>query len=88
MENVISNDRAKILANLVALDPVQTELGSRPAGDNPFGFLRTLMVAIKRRSQRNGAIGELASLSNWQLTDIGLERHEIPAVVDRLMKSA
>lgn len=44
--------------------------------------------ALNRWHTRNVTIRELAALSDWQLTDLGITRGEIPLLVDRLVNRA
>ncbi|HEX7072641.1 MAG TPA: DUF1127 domain-containing protein [Hyphomicrobiaceae bacterium] len=49
-------------------------------------FLRAVQYAVQRW-QRRRAIAELESLSDRELKDIGIARHDIPRAVDGLIRS-
>ncbi len=44
-----------------------------------------LWLGFRAGQQRRIAIGQLASLDDWMLRDIGLERSQIPAAVDGML---
>ena len=47
--------------------------------------LAGLWLGFRAGQQRRIAIGQLASLDDWMLRDIGLERSQIPAAVDGML---
>lgn len=61
----------------------------RPIGGEALkrllGPMARLRKRIADRSERHRHIAELQQLDDWMLADIGLDRAEIPHVVDELM---
>ena len=47
--------------------------------------LDSLWLGFRAGQRRRIAIGQLASLDDWMLRDIGLERSQIPAAVDGML---
>ena len=48
------------------------------------GWLRNVLVTLRRNHERRAAIRELRALSDRQLEDIGVVRAQIPQVVNTL----
>ena len=49
------------------------------------GIVARLVASIRRSHRRRAAISELARMPSWRLADLGLERQQIPVVVDRML---
>ena len=69
---------------------VATQLAARPASATPHRgepIMRTFLAKARRARLRRASIRELEQLSDRVLADIGMTRSQIPAAVDRALKT-
>ncbi len=79
-----------VLATLYKFQPVQVQ--GRPQLHAPrshriLALASRLIAALRRWHRRRVSMRALEALSDWQLKDIGVERADIRAVVDRQLKA-
>lgn len=64
----------------------RTAVSSAGKGNPVTMMLRRLRNRVARVRQRRAAIAELSRLSERQLHDIGVHRHQIPELVDGVLR--